>query len=333
VRAGRILRCDDTETDPRVDRESCRALSIRSMLAAPVRKGPEVTGLIEVFSAQPATFNENDSAILQRLAETILAAMNRTSRSPGKDSTAAHVPSSPTGPAFVPSGGSILFASEGTREGKKKDASDPDSEDSGSAGIRLPRSLLILLICAAAAISLALGFVFAPRVFPSSFWQRIHTHTLQPEQTVLASSSAQPPNVAQASPSIETATLDQLKHLAAQGDAAAENALGLRYATGDGVKEDEKEAARWFANAAEHGNVAAQSKLGQLYWSGRGVPVNVNQAYFWTVLARAAGHQGSKALAPLIGSRMTPAQAKSIEQEADSWYRQHESSTKPSAGR
>ena len=53
VRTGKMLRCDDTETDERVDRESCRALGIRSMLAAPMRLGEKVIGLLEVFSARP----------------------------------------------------------------------------------------------------------------------------------------------------------------------------------------------------------------------------------------------------------------------------------------
>jgi TPR repeat protein len=95
---------------------------------------------------------------------------------------------------------------------------------------------------------------------------------------------------------------------------------------------DEKEAARWFTSAAEHGNVAAQSKLGQLYWVGRGVPTSLNQAYFWTVLARAAGQEGSKTLAPMMASRMTSSQRAAIEREAADWYSRHESSTKPPAG-
>ena len=82
VRTGRMLRCDDTETDERVDPQSCRALGIRSMLAAPIRLGERVIGLLEVFSAQPNAFGENDSAVLQRFAETIVAAVNRAVRRP-----------------------------------------------------------------------------------------------------------------------------------------------------------------------------------------------------------------------------------------------------------
>ncbi|MGA1989268.1 MAG: tetratricopeptide repeat protein [Candidatus Sulfotelmatobacter sp.] len=113
---------------------------------------------------------------------------------------------------------------------------------------------------------------------------------------------------------------------------AAENALGRRYATGDGVKLDESEAVRWFTRAAEQGNVAAQSKLGSLYYGGRGVPQDYNQAYFWMLLARANGDPTSKLLAPSVMARLTRSQATSIEQQADAWLQQHLTTWKPAAG-
>jgi putative methionine-R-sulfoxide reductase with GAF domain len=323
VRSGRILRCDDTETDARVDRESCHALGIRSMMAAPVRAGQRVNGIVEVFSTKAGNFNDHDSPVLQRLAETILAAVNRTADS--ENSTAARSSGSAPEPVpFKPSPGSVLFASEA----KEIRADESGSGETHPDGIRLPRSLLILLICAAAAIFLAMGWVFAPWI-----QEQVRARAQHSEQTVFASSPApKPATAAQPSVSAETASFEQLQQLAAQGDPLAENALGLRYATGDGVKLDEKEAARWFTNAAEHGNVAAQSKLGQLYWDGRGVAASLNQAYFWTVLARAAGQEASKTLAPMMASRLSQAQRTAIEQQADEWYRQHESGTKPSPG-
>jgi hypothetical protein len=39
VKTGQMLRCDDTELDTRVDRENCRVLGIRSILAVAVRVG------------------------------------------------------------------------------------------------------------------------------------------------------------------------------------------------------------------------------------------------------------------------------------------------------
>ena len=40
LRAGQTLRCDDTETDTRVDRAACRELGIRSVVAVPMRTPP-----------------------------------------------------------------------------------------------------------------------------------------------------------------------------------------------------------------------------------------------------------------------------------------------------
>jgi putative methionine-R-sulfoxide reductase with GAF domain len=320
VRTGKMLRCDDTETDERVDRQSCCALGIRSILAAPVHLGEKVIGLLEVFSAQPSTFGFSDSAVLQRLAETILAAVNRALHA---HDLSAPPPASPK-PFSPPSG--LLFAHEPEEETDKKDASG-DQEKVG--GIRLPRAHLYLLICAAATIALALGFILAPWI-----QERFQARDRNGEHTVLASSK--PPQSATAipaGPAIETATLDQLQQLAQTGDPTAENALGLRYASGDGIRQDEKEAAVWFTKAAESGNVKAQAALATRYWAGRGVPPSLSQAYFWTVLARAAGDKNSKTFAEVLASRMTRAQAAAIEQQADIWYQEHESSTKPAPGR
>ena len=60
------------------------------------------------------------------------------------------------------------------------------------------------------------------------------------------------------------------------------------------------------------------------------MPKDPNKAYFWTVLARAGGQEGSKDLAKILANGMTHAQAAAIEQQAEIWYQQHESHTKPS---
>jgi hypothetical protein len=298
-----------------VNRENCRDLGIRSILAAPVRLGEKVIGLLEVFSPQPNAFTENDSAILQRLAETVLTAVNRTARSEDRPTTAASTASS------TPSPGSVLF---GSSAGAKQEYS---SEEQGYGGLRLPRSHLVILICAAATIALALGFLIARETV------RARGHLR--EQTVLASS--RPPNAAGSSsasslPVLDTSTFTQLQKSAEQGDPAAENALGLRYATGEGVKLNEKEAFRWFTKAAEHGSVSAQFRLGSFYWGGRGVPQNLNEAYFWIVLARAGGDNNSKALATVLSAHMTRAQAMTIEQQAGEWLLHHPSTSKPAPG-
>jgi len=77
VRTGKLLRCDDSESDALADRESCRLLGIRSMVAAPICWGSAVIGLLEVFSPQPFNFRADDEKILLELADLASAAVYR----------------------------------------------------------------------------------------------------------------------------------------------------------------------------------------------------------------------------------------------------------------
>ena len=64
---------------------------------------------------------------------------------------------------------------------------------------------------------------------------------------------------------------DEIRAKAEQGDAAAQNDLGVMHVEGKGVAKDEAEAAKWYRKAAEQGNAAAQRNLGVMYDEGRGV--------------------------------------------------------------
>jgi N-acetylmuramoyl-L-alanine amidase len=74
-RSGRIVRCDDSEKDPRVNLEACRRLGTRSMVAVPLQGQESVVGLLEAFSNEPFGFNDSDVRGLNLLAELILAAL------------------------------------------------------------------------------------------------------------------------------------------------------------------------------------------------------------------------------------------------------------------
>src|SRR5205823_939733 len=80
VRAGRLLRCDDCESDPRVDQESCRALGIRSIIAIPIQVDDSIVGLLELFSPQPNAFSADDHVLLRHLAEAAVIAVGGASR-------------------------------------------------------------------------------------------------------------------------------------------------------------------------------------------------------------------------------------------------------------
>jgi N-acetylmuramoyl-L-alanine amidase/putative methionine-R-sulfoxide reductase with GAF domain len=74
-RTAQIIRCDDTETDDRVNLIACRRLGARSMVAVPLCGRRRVIGLLEAFSAEPFGFNDSDVGSLELLAELILGAL------------------------------------------------------------------------------------------------------------------------------------------------------------------------------------------------------------------------------------------------------------------
>ncbi|MBZ5571711.1 MAG: N-acetylmuramoyl-L-alanine amidase [Acidobacteriia bacterium] len=73
--SGRIVRCDDSEVDPRVNPQTCRILGARSMVAVPLSAKQTVIGLLEAFSTEPYGFNDSDVRSLNLLAELILSAL------------------------------------------------------------------------------------------------------------------------------------------------------------------------------------------------------------------------------------------------------------------
>ena len=74
-RSAQIIRCDDSETDDRVNLMACRRLGARSMVAVPLCGRRRVIGLLEAFSAEPFGFNDSDTGSLELLAELIVAAL------------------------------------------------------------------------------------------------------------------------------------------------------------------------------------------------------------------------------------------------------------------
>ena len=228
--------------------------------------------------------------------------------------------------------GSVLFVAPDPKEKKE----ESNSEEAVTSGIGLPRSHIMILMCAAATIALALGWGMAPWIQSEAApWivSKLHSRGGSQLPTVLASSQVPRSETLRLSAvPMETTSLDQLLQVASKGDPVAENALAVRYATGQGVKLSEVEAVRWFTKAAEQGYVPAQAKLGSLFYSGRGVPQDLNRAYFWMIVARSSGDEASNTLAPSVRARLTRSQATAIESNAVRWSQQHRANGKPAAG-
>jgi putative methionine-R-sulfoxide reductase with GAF domain len=302
VRAGQLLRCDDSETDPVVDRESCRLLGIRSMIAVPIRWDDAVIGLLEVFSPEPYAFSSNDPIALKRLA--------------GMCSTAVrHAGTPEVGSAenrFHESG-----SAESGPSSRQAISGDDEFPVETSADLPLPhfsRFRKILLIAAAVTVVFAGWWLISPRDFTKSAGPASAS-----QQPVKAVSNPSAPAMS------ATAGLAGMRKLAEQGDPAAQSSMGLRYATGDDVSQDYTEAVRWFTLAAEQGHVFSQATLGAYYWAGRGVPQDLVKAYFWSVLAQAGGDEASKYRVSVLASRMTHAQVAAAQQQANDWIKEHQS--------
>ncbi len=75
VRTGEILRCEDTDTDDRVDREACRRVGARSMIVVPLRHDRVAVGVLKVTSARPGAFTDTHVDALELVAGFVSAAL------------------------------------------------------------------------------------------------------------------------------------------------------------------------------------------------------------------------------------------------------------------
>jgi hypothetical protein len=80
IQSGKELRCDDCETDTRVDTAAIRALNIRSMVVTPIREDNRVIGVLAVFAPTPHAFTITHVAVLKTMADQISALLHRERR-------------------------------------------------------------------------------------------------------------------------------------------------------------------------------------------------------------------------------------------------------------
>src|SRR6201987_4653298 len=101
VRTRQTLRCDDATTDGRVNRESCEALGISSVVVMPLLRGDEVIGVFELFSDKANVFETRDLAALERMGAMVHTALEHSAAALGLTPAPPHAP---TVPALPPSG-------------------------------------------------------------------------------------------------------------------------------------------------------------------------------------------------------------------------------------
>ena len=117
-----------------------------------------------------------------------------------------------------------------------------------------------------------------------------------------------------------------LKRLAGQGNARAQNMLGMMYSRGQGVRKDYAEAVKWYRKAAEQGLAQAQTNLGLMYHNGLGVSKDYVLAHVWYTLAAARLSASEKEYREVavrnrddVATKMTTAQLAEAQRLAREW--------------
>jgi TonB family protein len=80
IQSGKELRCDDAETDTRVDTAAIRALGIRSMVVTPIKEEGKVVGVLAVFAPTPHAFTITHVAVLKTMADQISTLLHKERR-------------------------------------------------------------------------------------------------------------------------------------------------------------------------------------------------------------------------------------------------------------
>ena len=103
IQSGKELRCDDAETDTRVDLGAIRALGIRSMVVTPIKDDSKVVGVLAVFAPIAHAFTITHVAVLKTMADQIavLLQKERKARDEGVQPETPKPPVSVTAPKPV----------------------------------------------------------------------------------------------------------------------------------------------------------------------------------------------------------------------------------------
>ncbi len=75
VASDTILCCGDSENDPRVDRDACRRVGLRSMVVVPLRHLDHAVGVLKVIAPSADAFSDADVRVLALMSGLIAAAM------------------------------------------------------------------------------------------------------------------------------------------------------------------------------------------------------------------------------------------------------------------
>ena len=84
VARNEVLRCDDVETDPRVDIGLARRMRIRSMICVPLAHAGRAVGVLKAFAPVPRAYGAHETKVLRLLADLLSAVIGRAAEAAAK---------------------------------------------------------------------------------------------------------------------------------------------------------------------------------------------------------------------------------------------------------
>jgi hypothetical protein len=390
LETGEVLLCNDTSTDRRVDPRLFKETGIRSVLVLPIKQNARAVGVLLLLSINPNAFNQDDATAMSRLADGVLAWSSESATIP--DRCLDQLPSDriEVGRDLEKVLADANVLKEHNNRLPTTDGAEPPELKGHYIGSKLPdqpvaianqehpsgaRWLTTGLVTALALVICGYGYhLNHPRVATDVAILPIaganHKPAISNQQQMLSEQDEKTNGQPTPSHSVLTATREEVilaiqepvqgtdvnrvlnragaadsiaqyemalryaegegvpqnyrdamawfSKAAANGNDKAEWKLGLGYMKGIGVPHDERKAAVWFKRAANYGNMRAQSALSDLYLNGRGVPRDYVRAYTWATIATGLRGNDNDRLR-VIGSRMTAVQIKDAHRRISSW--------------
>jgi hypothetical protein len=388
---GEILLCNDTNIDRRVDAQLCKEIGVRSLLVLPIKQNSKVVGVLEVLSISPNAFNQHDAAAMSKLADQVLPLLSEAATIP--DRCLDLLPSKDVD--ALRDLQKLLADADVLKEHNNRlptmDAAEAPEWNGHYIGSQLPDQPVTVTsqkppsgarwLATVLATALALAVIFGYGYHLKNPRVATHVATLpiaaanhkpaSPQQHVLSEqdkkTNGQPKEpysvliatrqevILAIQEAVQGTDMNRILKRANAGDSIAQYEMALRYADGEGVPQnyrdamawfaraaangndnaqwklglgyiqgigvppDERMAVVWFKRAANHGDIRAQRALSDVYLSGRGVPRDYVRAYTWASIA--AGLRGNdNDRLKVIGSRMTAVQIKDARRRISIWW-------------
>jgi hypothetical protein len=391
---GEILLCNDTNTDRRVDPRLCKETGIQSVLVLPIKQNAKVVGVLEVLSIKPNAFNQHDATAMSKLADRVLPLSSESVTIP--DRCLDQLPSKEI--EAIKNLQQLLGYADELKEHNNclptTDAAEAPESNEHHIRSQLPdkavtiagpehpsAARLITILASALALAVIFGYgyhLYYSRVSIQVAKLRIAAANLKPAfphpQHMLSQQDKKTNGQSRVLGSVLTATrqevilaiqeavqgtdVNRILNRADAGDSIAQYEMALRYAEGEGVPQNYRDAMAWFAKAAANGNenaqwklalgyikgigvprderkavvwfkraanlgdIRAQSALSDLYLNARGVPRDYVRAYTWATIATGFRGNDNDRLR-VIGLRMTAIQIEDAHRRVSRWRERH----------